>query len=256
VRFSRKFLVLAAPAAALAAAVAVTTPAGATITPAPFTEYGITYCTSYHDYLNGCTGIDTVTSPPFTVKFNPTQDSLAGKVIKLTMNSAATYSGAVNTYNEQNFSPPFTMSQTLQIPCDANGQVEDWPAAWTVGIGNPAGTDEYDFFEGQQVNGVNVATLAIHYMNAAGQPDSRGVAPAGFNPCGIHIYTVHVTLQTVTFTWATKVVATFTAASLGITSFAANSQYLIDDLAADPALAGPTVPGSVMEIVSSAFSPS
>jgi hypothetical protein len=223
-------------------------PANASIT-GPWMHDSILECPSYHDYFAGCNGVDTVPSPPFTVKFSPAEDSLTGgtgtgQEVHLALSADGTLAGATNTYSETNYAPPFTLSQWLAIPCTTAGVPEGWPAFWSVGINDPSGTNEYDVAEVQKSpQGVVGLTAALHYKNAAGQPASKGVTPPG-NWCGWHQYTVHVTTTQATFTWGSTVVMQWTAAQLGITSFSAGNQYMNDDYGQDPQLAGNSVPGS------------
>jgi len=73
-------------------------PVWATITGSPFSYGGVTWCQSYHAY-NGCNNVQSPSQ--YTVSFDPAQDSLNGSAVWLAMNSAATRSGAVNTWGNQ-----------------------------------------------------------------------------------------------------------------------------------------------------------
>jgi hypothetical protein len=237
-----RLLALAASLAAVAALVLA--PAAQASITGPFTYGGVTMCPSYHDYFTGCNGIDTVPSPPYSVKFDPAQDTLPGSKIKLTMNATGTVSGAWNTFNEQRWSPPFTLTENATIACNSSGQIEDWPAIWTVGtVGTwPAGGEE-DVFEGLG----GKATWSFHYVNSGGVADDRGGTPAG-NWCGTHTFEMHVTTSAVTYTWDGTQVANITAASIELATIPADQVYAINDLGALDGTGGPTVPNSVFQV--------
>jgi len=84
--------------------------------------------------------------------------------IVLTMNGAATASGAFNTQTKERFSLPFTITEKLYIPCDASGNVENWPAFW---LDEPGDNQEIDVFEGQGGVTDGDGTWTFHYHAGA-----------------------------------------------------------------------------------------
>jgi hypothetical protein len=222
-----------------------------------FTEGSETWCPSYHTYMNGCSGIDTVPSPAYSNNFNPAQVSVSGSTISLTMNAAATSSGAINTYslsgaNEQPTNP-FTISESITLACNASNQIYNWPAFWTVGNGSTGKAwpyeGEVDILEG--LNGQ--PTWDYHYDNpTTGAADSRAGSPTG-NWCGTHTYEAKVTPTTLSIIWDGKTVGTVTSAEIG-EPLTPNPQYIINDYATLSGTGGPVQGNESMQIKSFTYS--
>lgn len=216
-------------------------PVWATITGSPFSYGGVTWCQSYHAY-NGCNNVQSPSQ--YTVSFDPAQDSLNGSAVWLAMNSAATRSGAVNTWGNQTWTLPFTLTEQISLPCNSSNLIENWPAFWTVGSSGtwPANgeTDIVEAIKGE-------ATWDYHYVNPAGVADDRAGAPAG-NWCGTHIYPVIETTSAVTFIWDGEQVGQVTPAEIGV-PISAVPQYAVGDYGAGSS-GGPTTAGAVMKVLS------
>jgi hypothetical protein len=255
----------AVTAATGAVAAAATAPVTALARPAavrpdisgPFTAGTQSWCPSYHTYLNGCNGTDTPSSPAYANNFSPAQVSVSGSTISLAMNPAATSSGAVNTYSlagpSEQPATPFTISESITLPCNSSGQVYNWPAFWTVGTG---GTGKPWPYEGEIdiIEGLSgVPTWSYHYDNpATGAADDRAGSPAG-SYCGTHTYEAKVTAAQLSIVWDGKTVGTVTAAEIGepITS---DPQYIINDYGTLPGSGGPVQGSETMRVASFTYS--
>ncbi len=255
----------AVTAATGAVAAAATAPVTAPARPAavrpgisgPFTAGAESWCPSYHTYLNGCDGTDTPASPAYANNFSPAQVSVSGSTISLAMNPAATSSGAVNTYGlagpSEQPATPFTISESITLPCNSSGQVYNWPAFWTVGTG---GTGRPWPYEGEIdiVEGLSgVPTWSYHYDNpATGAADDRAGSPAG-SYCGTHTYEAKVTASQLQIVWDGRTVGTVTAAEIGepITS---DPQYIINDYGTLPGTGGPVQGSETMRVASFTYS--
>jgi hypothetical protein len=213
----------------------------------PFTVGSESWCPSYHTYMNGCNGIDTPPSPAYTNNFNP---------ISLTMDAAATSSGAINTYslsgaNEQP-TTPFTVSESVTLACNSSNQIYNWPAFWTVGNGStgkawPA-EGEIDIVEG--LNGV--PTWSYHYDNpTTGAADDRSGSPTG-NYCGTHTYEAKVTSSELSIIWDGNAVGTVTSADIG-EPITIDPQYIINDYATLSGTGGPVQGNETMEVASFSY---
>lgn len=230
---------------------------GAMSVTGPFTAGTESWCPSYHTYMDGCNGIDTPPSPAYTNNFNPAQVSVSGSTISLAMNSAATSSGAVNTYSltgaSEQPTTPFTISESITLPCNSSNKIYNWPAFWTVGNGSTGKPwpyeGEIDIIEG--LNGV--PTWSYHYDNpTTGAGDNRSGSPTG-NYCGTHTYETKVTTSTLSIIWDGKTVGTVTSSEIGepITS---EPQYIINDYGTLSGTGGPVQGSETMKVASFRYS--
>ena len=109
---------------AVVAALAAVTVAAAqvradTIVSAPFTWQGETWCPTYRA-ANGCNDVQQSGSNS-SVPFYPAQVTSTGvpDSILLKMNAGATETGAFNTQTHETFSAPATISEQINLPCNA-----------------------------------------------------------------------------------------------------------------------------------------
>lgn len=200
---------------------------------------GAVWCPSYHTW-SGCS---TVQSPgQYTVSFDPAQVTAHAAGFTLTMNEAVTSSGAVNTQDHTTYPIGSVFAQTITLPCDSSGRIENWPAFWTDGTsGTWPGNGEIDILEGQHGH----ATWTVHYVNAAGQNAQISGTPPG-DWCGTHDYAATWTARAITFTWDGSQVGQATAAQMGVPMFTDN-QNVIDDYGQGP-YGGPSAGGVSMVI--------
>lgn len=231
-------LVVVAAAALLATAVTTAAPAAAAT--GPLNWNGATWCPTYpYPAWNGCNAIQSPTH--YSVTFDPAQVTLANDEWTLAMNQAATSSGSVTTQSQTTYPLGSSWAEQINVPCNSSGQIENWPAFWTVsanGISRQA-DGEIDVFEG--LNGR--ATWTVHYLNAAGKAAQIYGMPAG-DWCGTHTYAATWTADEITVTWDGTQVGQVTPAEMGVPMFT-DSQVLINDYAAG-SYGGPVVGGVSM----------
>jgi Glycosyl hydrolases family 16 len=199
------------------------------------------WCPSYHNYW----GCDTVQKPvQYSVSFAPSQVSASGQVISLRMNSAAKLSGAINTFGIETWNAPTIFIAKLTLPCNATGQIVNWPAFWVVsnGAGNGA-QGETDILEGLG----GKATWTYHYLNSSGQHADISGAPAG-NWCGTHTYEANWKTSSITFTWDGKNVGRVSSSQIGV-PIALGPMYAIFDYGASPVYGGPTTANVTMKLL-------
>jgi hypothetical protein len=145
-----RFLGVPATVVSVVWAVAV---APANATSAPFTWGSPTsesWCPTFHGY-EGCG--NTQSPSEFTTSFSPSQVSVSSGSVFLTMNSALTTSGALNTSDTTTspgvFDPPYTISTEVFLPC-SSGKVDNWPAVWLAEQGSGTQYSEIDIAEGEK----------------------------------------------------------------------------------------------------------
>lgn len=246
--YSRGRLLFAALATALAASAVLVplVPAAASVS-SPFTWQGYTWCPTY----TGKSGCDNVqTASQYTVSFDPAQVSQSGNDILLTMNQAATLSGADSSYGYEMLTPPVAVSEKINLPCDANDHAENWPAFWMNGSApQPPYNREIDITEGLAPG---LMKWHYHYVNSSGQAvQVGGLDGATGNGCGTHTY--GVTWTTSAITWYFDNVQTGQVAqscsapcvSIGVPIETLPMQVR-NDYGAGSA-GGPTVGGAVMD---------
>ena len=231
-------------AAAAVAVLAATVPASAdSVVGTPFTWQGNTWCPTYRAG-NGCSSIQQSGSNS-SVPFYPSQvtESDDQSIISLNMSADTTETGAFNTQTFATWSAPAIISEQITLPCDATGNIENWPAFWLVTTGKwPAG-GEIDVMEGLH----GKAAWHYHYLNAAGVNSQVGAYPAGFSGCGTHTYQVIWNTWALTFIWDGIQVGQVTSAQIGV-PIATGPMYLINDYAASPTYGGPTTGGVSMQV--------
>jgi hypothetical protein len=209
---------------------------------APISWQNNVWCPSYHSY-NGCD--TTQKASQYTVSFAPSQVSIVGSSILLHMNSAATLSGAINTFGEETWTAPTTFTATMTLPCNVTGQIVNWPAFWVVGTtGTWPAHGETDILEGLG----GKATWTYHYVNSSGQNAQVSGAPAG-NWCGTHTYAANWQSSSITFTWDGRKVGQVSSSQIGV-PIAADPMYAIFDYGASPSNGGPTTAGVAMSVLS------
>jgi beta-glucanase (GH16 family) len=215
-----------------------------TITGAPFSWQGETWCPTYRGG-NGCNNVQQSGSNS-SVPFYPSQVTTTGNPgsILLKMNSGATETGAFNTQTYETFSVPATISEQINLPCNTGGQIENWPAFWLVTTGSWPTGGEIDVMEGLH----GYAAWHYHYLNSSGVRSSAGGAVSGFSGCGTHIYAVNWTTSAITFYYDGRQVGQVTPSAIGV-PLASGPMYVINDYAASPTYGGPTTANVSMEVL-------
>jgi len=244
----RRFLAGGLLTAAVAAASAMTgtsVPARAdTVISAPLTWQGVAWCPTFR----GAYGCDNVqqSGTGSSVPFYPSQVTNSGwsNDILLKMNSAATETAAINTETLETWNAPATFSEQINLPCNAAGQIENWPAFWLDTTGAwPAG-GEIDVVEGLHGS----AAWHYHYLSSAGVSSTVGGAVSGFSGCGTHTYSVIWTASALTFYYDGRQVGRVTPAGIGV-PIASGPMYVANDYAASPTEGGPTTGNATMTVL-------
>ena len=235
-----------AGAAAIAIALCATAASAGT---GPFTwPTGTSYewCPNLHAY-DGCSRADSQPEN-FQNDFDPAQVWVSGSMVSLTMNSNETSSGA---FNESTYplTIPFTVSETLNLPCNSSKKVYNWPAFWVDGQNQspwPAG-GEFDIAEGGGAGSAGgVLTYTYHYINPATGGAASITGTPGGSWCGSHTYKLHVTSTAATITWDSTVEKTITWSSA--VPAPADDMEVIDDYGYSPTYAGPAGANQVMKV--------
>lgn len=228
-------------ATAIAVGFSITTPVLAdTAVTAPFSWQGQTWCPTYRE-MYGCNDSQVVNNS--SAVFYPSQVTTSSGQIWLNMNASATESGAFNTQSYEVWNAPATLSEQITLPCNSSGKIENWPAFWLLTTGSwPAG-GEIDVMEGLHGG----AAWHYHYVNASGQSSQVGSAPAWFNGCGTHTYSVAWTSSAITFYYDGVQVGQVTSSQIGV-PIATGPMYVINDYAASSTYGGPTTGGATMQV--------
>ncbi len=254
-----KKIVLAIALAIALAGAAI--PAAHASVPAPFTYGGVVWCPTYQEQ-NGC---NTVQHPnQYSVSFDPAQVSFAGVLIGdvevvrvfLAMNSGATLSGAMNTQGNETWTPPVTVYENVLLPCNASGQIENWPAFWMDGtVGSWPAHGEIDLVEGLSggIAGAGAAYWHYHYLNASGQSAQVGGKITAFVCNAWNTYSVHWTATSITFSFndsqvgLVKQSCSSPCKSIGV-PIVTDPMYVINDYGASNTVGGPIVPNAAMGV--------
>jgi hypothetical protein len=244
-RFIMAGMVVAIAAAVTVGLITASAPARSdSVVSVPFTWQGTTWCPTYR----GNEGCDDIEKKGIlsSAAFYPSQviASANPNVILLKMNSVATETGAFNTQTHETWSPPATLSEQINLPCNITGQIENWPAFWLVGTGSWPASEEVDVMEGLDGS----AAWHYHYVNSSGEQRSVGEVVSGFSGCGTHTYAVNWTRAAITFYYDGAEVGSVTSAEIGI-PIASGPMYVINDYAASSTYGGPTTGNTSMEIL-------
>jgi hypothetical protein len=231
--------------AALTAAITLLSPAkAATSVRAPFTWQGITWCPTFREIL-GCDKTQK-NGTGSSAAFYPSQVVQAGSpdFISLKMDKSAARTGAFNTQNSETWNAPAILSEQINLPCNAFGKIENWPAFWLVTTGSwPAG-GEIDVMEG--LNG-SVA-WHYHYLGRSGAISAVGGTLRGFSGCGTHTYAVNWTASSITFYYDGRQAGRVTRSEIGV-AIASGPMYVVNDYAASSFYGGPTAGNVSMEVL-------
>jgi hypothetical protein len=236
---------VSAAAAAIGMAAAAGPASADSVVSAPFTWSGKTWCPTFRG-ANGCDSVQQ-SGTGSSVGFYPSQvtESSDHRTITLSTNAAATETGAFDTQTYETWSAPAVVSEKITLPCDASGNIDNWPAFWLDTTGTwPAG-GEIDVVEGLH----GKAAWHYHYLSAAGVSSQVGGAVSGFSGCGTHTYEAIWTSAAITFIYDGAQVGQVTSAEIGV-PIATGPMYMVNDYAASPTEGGPTVGGVSMKVAS------
>jgi hypothetical protein len=202
-----------------------------------------TWCPSYQGNGTSCEASQSPSQ--YTVGFSASQvTQSAASTVTLSMDLADKISGAINDLGTtaQYISDDEEVWEQVDVPCNAAGQVENWPAFWLDGtVGSWPAHGEIDIAEG--LNGG--MWFHYHYVNAAGSNAQAGAEFTG-NVCGAHYYTVMRTSSTLTFYKDSVEAGTITSAQIGV-PLATDPMYALSDYAAG-SVGGPTVDNTSMVV--------
>lgn len=189
-----------------------------------------------------------------TVAFDPARVRVRGGNVVFTIRrdpyaaDGITYpyrSGSVNGKLKQAYGyGMFTVR--AQIPCNARGRIEDWPAIWVTGTTGPWPLHgEIDILEGLGGR----AEWHYHYLNADGQAASVGAAVPG-DWCGWHTFAAYRTATYLTIRYDGHTVGRVTPAEIGVPLAADPMTPVINLNASLPGFCcgGPFDPGAVMRV--------
>jgi hypothetical protein len=230
--------------AAAAVSLLIASPALAAPVSAPFTFGGLTWCPSYQQEY----GCDSSQHPGnYSVSFAPgqvSQDSSGN--VDLSMNYADGESGAFNTQGNETWDETTkgTVYETITLPCNSSGQIENWPAFWMDGTtGSWPAHGEIDIAEGLG----GTVQWHYHYLNAAGQSASVG-GTYPVSGCGSHRYGVDREASQILYYMDGTLYGTVTASEIGV-PLATDPMYVINDYGAcSLSWCGPTVDGAQMTV--------
>lgn len=207
---------------------------------APFSWSSEVWCPDYQAASSCST---TQGASQYIVQFAPGQvsEDASGR-IDLTMNSAKAVSGAANTEGNESWgvTTSGTVYETITLPCNSSGQVENWPAFWLDGTtGSWPAHGEIDVMEGLD----GTVQWHYHYLNAAGNSAQVG-GTYPVSGCGTHRYGVDREANQIVYYMDGTAYGTVTAAEIGV-PLATDPMYVINDYGAG-SYGGPTVNGAQM----------
>jgi hypothetical protein len=214
----------------------------------PFSFDGQTWCPSYQAQ-NGCTS--TQAPSQYSVKFAASQVTMSGSTVDLTMDSADGVTGAFNdnTYSSEYVNDDMEEWADINVPCDAAGNIENWPAFWLDGtVGSWPEHGEIDIAEGLVENGSTHTWWHYWYYDPATKEKADVGGEYTGADCGSHWYTVSRTPTSIKFYKDSVLQGTVTDSDLdGGATLATDPMYTLFDYGAGE-WGGPTTNGAVMQV--------
>jgi Glycosyl hydrolases family 16 len=214
----------------------------------PFSLDGQTWCPSYQAQY-GCTS--TQAPSQYSVKFSGSQTTLNGSTLDLAIDSANHVTGAFNndTYSSEYINDDMEVWANINAPCDAAGNIENWPAFWLDGTVGPwPEHGEIDIAEGLIESGSTHMWWHYWYYDPATKKKGDVGGEYAGSDCGPHWYTVSRTASSIKFYKDSVLQGTVTDSDLdGGAKLATDPMYTVFDYAAGK-WGGPTTNGAVMRV--------